>query len=81
MISEAQGQCYCKEPVTLIENYNLAINDPNTIYQCHHRNEIVITLTGMQIIKAHELNKEGRYYNIPACELISVLGKSPIFSR
>ena len=70
MISDEHGLRYCSEPVTQIENYTLARNDPNTIYHLHHRNEIVITLKGMQIIKAAELYREGRYHNIPASELI-----------
>lgn len=70
MISESQGQCYCSEPITQIENYTLARNDTNTIYVCHHRNEIVITLTGMQIISRDELVRQGRCCNIPASELI-----------
>ncbi len=70
MISESQGQHYCVEHISQIENYDLARNDPYTVYICHHRNEIAITCTGMRIRTAHMLYKAGRYYNIPASELI-----------
>lgn len=55
---------FCCEEISLIENYNEALNDTTQIWDCHHRNEIELNK------KAQELIDMGLYYNRPASELI-----------
>lgn len=62
MISEYKAKKYCCEDISLIENYDKAINDPLQTWDCHHRRETVYT--------ADELIEIGEYYNRPAIELI-----------
>ena len=62
MISEAQARKYCKEDISLIENYEQAINDNTQKWHCHHRRESVYTRKGLIEI--------GEYYHRPAIELI-----------
>ena len=62
MISETQARKYCKEDISLIENYEQAINDNTQKWHCHHRRESVYTKKGLIEI--------GEYYHRPAIELI-----------
>ena len=62
MISEAQARKYCKDDISLIENYEIAVNDQTQIWHCHHRRETIYTREGLIEI--------GEYYHRPACELI-----------
>ena len=62
MISEAQARKYCKEDISLIENYEIAVNDQTQIWHCHHRRETIFTREGLIEI--------GEYYHRPAIELI-----------
>ena len=62
MISEAKARKYCKEDISLIENYEQAINDNTQKWHCHHRRETIYTREGLIEI--------GEYYHRPACELI-----------
>ena len=62
MISEARARKYCKEDISLIENYEIAVNDQTQIWHCHHRRETIYTREGLIEI--------GEYYHRPACELI-----------
>ena len=39
MISENQVKKYCREDISLIENYDKAINDKTQTWDCHHRKE------------------------------------------
>lgn len=55
---------YCKDDVSLIENYHLAINDKTQMWECHHRLEIDLNVSP-QYLKEHDL-----YLNRPASELI-----------
>ena len=61
-----RAKLFCKEDISLIENYDLAINS-NETYDCHHRNEIMDdgTLHSVKWLKDNDL-----YYNRPASELI-----------
>lgn len=52
---------YCKEDISLIENYDIAIND-NKRYVCHHKNGLLKSRT--------ELIEQKLYFNRPADELI-----------
>ena len=62
MISEAKARKYCKDDISLIENYEQAINDNTQKWHCHHRRESVYTKKGLIEI--------GEYYHRPAIELI-----------
>lgn len=63
MISLYSINNYCKEDISLIENYNEAINSPEQ-YDCHHRLETELNVSA-QYLKDNDL-----YLNRPASELI-----------
>lgn len=54
----------CCEDISLIDNYNEAINDKEKMWDCHHRLEIELNKTRSELIKLN------LYYNRPATELI-----------
>ena len=62
MISEKIAKSYCKDDISLIENYDKAVADKNCVWHCHHRRETIYSRS--------ELKEIGEYYNRPACELI-----------
>ena len=62
MISEDYAKSYCKEDISLIENYDKAIADTTQMWHCHHRRETIFSKS--------DLIEIGEYYNRPACELI-----------
>ena len=64
MICEQTLKRFCCEDISLIENYEQAINDDIQMWDCHHRFE---TDKGMS---SKQLKKMGLYYNRPANELI-----------
>ena len=53
---------FCKDDISLIENYDKAIADDTQTWECHHRRETVLS--------RKDLIEIGEYYNRPACELI-----------
>lgn len=63
MINEYNTKKYCCEDISLIENYDKAVND-SQMWVCHHRNGIILNKT------PDELKAVGLYENRPACELI-----------
>lgn len=66
MISIERVSKYCNDDISLIENYDKAINDHTQIWHCHHRGEILPC--GRYSYKT--LMKYGLYYHLPASELI-----------
>lgn len=62
MISFKWAKTYCKDSISLIENYDKAMIDKEQIWHCHHRRELEIS--------KKELIKNDEYYNRPANELI-----------
>lgn len=62
MICEYTVKKFCKDKISLIENYDKAIADSNNMWHCHHRREITTS--------RKELIKIGEYYSRPASELI-----------
>ena len=62
MISKRSAKAYCREDISLIENYDKAIADKTQVWDCHHRRETIYSVK--------ELIEIGEYYNRPACELI-----------
>lgn len=66
MINERTVKKYCREDISLIENYEKALNDPNETWHCHHRLEI----QGELRLSVNKLKELGYYWNRPACELV-----------
>lgn len=64
MISENVNKYCIKDQISLIENYDLAINDEEQIWDLHHRRETE------EHKSMEELIDEGLYFNRPAAELI-----------
>ena len=62
MINKQSAKAYCREDISLIENYENAINDKTQTWVCHHRRETVFS--------RKDLIEIGEYYKRPACELI-----------
>ena len=62
MISEKIAKSYCKDDISLIENYDKAVVDKRRVWHCHHRRETIFS--------RKDLIEIGEYYNRPACELI-----------
>ena len=62
MINLKNVKKICKDDISLIENYEKAINDKTQTWHCHHRRETIYSRSGLIEI--------GEYYNRPACELI-----------
>lgn len=68
MIHEEQLKPYCSEDLSLIENYELAVNDKIQVWHCHHRMEL--NEDGSVRFTMSELKELGLYYNRPASDLI-----------
>jgi len=65
-----RSNCFCQTP-ELIENYEQAINDKTQIWVCHHRDEVKVLPSGVEVRRPRkELIENGRYYNCPPNELI-----------
>ena len=62
MINEKRAKSYCKDDISLIENYDKAVADKSCVWHCHHRRETIFS--------RKDLIEIGEYYNRPACELI-----------
>ena len=62
MICEKTIKRFCKDDISLIENYDKAIADTTQMWHCHHRRETIFS--------KDDLIEIGEYYNRPACELI-----------
>lgn len=61
----------CREDLSLIENYDKAINDNTQMWVLHHRDEVRHLPSGMIVFRSkQELIDNGRYYYCPANELI-----------
>ena len=62
MIDKRSAKAFCKDDISLIENYDKAIADKTQTWHCHHRRETIFS--------RKDLIDIGEYYNRPACELI-----------
>ena len=70
MINIIYANAYCKEDISLIENYEQAVSD-NEVWDCHHRDEIRTLPSGITVIRTRQdLLDDGRYFHCPANELI-----------
>lgn len=65
MINIEKANRYCNEDISLIENYDKAIADKNTMWHCHHRKEL--TITKQQLLAQNE------YWGVPAKDLIFLM--------
>lgn len=71
MINIEGAYMFCKDDISLIENYYEAKDDKEELWICHHRDELRILPSGMTSRRSvEELKDNGRYYNCPANELI-----------
>lgn len=68
MIDVKRAKRYCREDISLIENYDKAISDNTQTWQCHHRLEL--TLDGKFAHSGEDLKRLGMYYDRPYFELI-----------
>lgn len=64
MINKYCATKFCNEDISLIENYDNAINDKTQTWHCHHRKETDECISGT------ELKELDLYFNRPAKELI-----------
>ena len=62
MIDKRSAKAFCRDDISLIENYDKAIADKTQTWHCHHRRETIFS--------RKDLIDIGEYYNRPACELI-----------
>ena len=62
MINKEKIKSYCKDDISMIENYDKAVSDTTQMWHCHHRRETIFSKS--------DLIEIGEYYNRPACELI-----------
>lgn len=70
MIAYRKARWFCKDDISLIENYEKAIDSPE-MWDVHHRDEIRILPSGMVALRSKkELIENGRYFKCPANELI-----------
>ena len=68
MISENQSRKFCRDDISKIENYDLAIADKTQTWDLHHRLEL--TLDGDFALTRADLKLHDMYYNRPYYELI-----------
>lgn len=74
MICIRNAKKYCKEDISLIENYDKAINDKEHNWDCHHRDEVKVLPSGIVVKRTkQELIENGRYYKCPSNELIFLI--------
>ena len=64
MIDEKRARKYCKEDLSKIKNYELAIADKNQTWECHHMTETWWNCSKKELIENE------CYYHRKACELI-----------
>ena len=70
MFNLTNAKQYCKEDISLVENYDKAIAD-TSMWVIHHRDEIRILPSGMVALRSkNDLIENGRYWKCPANELI-----------
>ena len=70
MIKKSNAKKYCREDISLIENYNEAIADKEKKWEIHHRREC--DENGKTLFTHKQLIEMNLYFNRPANELIFV---------
>ena len=66
MINELYANAFCKDDISLIENFDKASKDPSECWVCHHRMEIRPDYNN----SVEELKAMGLYFHRPAGELV-----------
>lgn len=64
MICKRTVYSYCKDDISLIENYEQALNDQTQVWHCHHRRETD------DLLSKDELINMDLYFKVSASELI-----------
>ena len=77
MITNSKVKLFCRDDISLIENYNEAVADTENVWVCHHRLEL--TLDGEFANSKADLIRYGMYFKRPYFELI-FMKKSDHFS-
>ncbi len=77
MIKNSKVKLFCRDDISLIENYNEAVADTENVWVCHHRLEL--TLDGEFANSKADLIRHGMYFKRPYFELI-FMKKSDHFS-
>lgn len=71
MIGVSKVRLYCKGDIFRIENYEKAVADTETMWDCHHRDEIRKLPSGMIALRSvDDLIEAGLYYQVPPEYLI-----------
>ena len=71
MIHEYNAKRFCKDDISKIENYDKAVADTTQTWDLHHRDEVKVLPSGMEVRRSkEELIENGRYWACPANELI-----------
>ena len=70
MIHLYNAKRFCREDISLIENYNQAIADQKKMWDIHHRKEC--DENGKTLFTKKQLIEMNLYYNRPSSELIFV---------
>ena len=68
MINIINAKQYCKDDISLIENYDKAMSDNTQKWHLHHRLEL--TLDNEYALSKQDLIRYGMYYKRPYFELI-----------
>lgn len=72
MVSIKQAKRFCKDDISLIENYDKAMSDETQIWECHHRME-THRRNGkprVTVLSRNDLKEWRIYFKRPASELI-----------
>lgn len=67
MINDRTAERYCCEDISKIANYDKAVADTTQTWHCHHKLEMFVSML--------ELIDSGRYYKVPARELVFLTPK------
>lgn len=68
MICEKTVKKFCKDNISLIENYEQAVNDKTQTWDCHHRLELTLDVDFAHSLE--DMKRLGMYYHRPHFELI-----------
>lgn len=72
MISISSALAFCKEDISKIENYDLAVADTTQTWHCHHKRELLDDNDNPleKEVSKNELIMQRKYYQLPAKDLI-----------
>ena len=58
MINVNQAKAYCCEDISLIENYEQALNDKTQTWDCHHKLEIELRVSQYELKSENFFGKD-----------------------